>query len=142
MSHESWWACDATEAATLHRYTLVDEPLFGTFKARPVGKSRRSTETNPGNSGACAAPTTPSLLKGLARKKHRRQIRASLTEWCRHILRDYGERSTLTGSWSQVRAAPARVGTDRPPTLTRRHYGCNLDQSRHRHYHKEGLPVG
>jgi hypothetical protein len=24
--HQSWWACDATQIATLHRYTLVDEP--------------------------------------------------------------------------------------------------------------------
>jgi hypothetical protein len=28
--HQSWWACDATTTATLHRYTLVDEPLIGT----------------------------------------------------------------------------------------------------------------
>jgi hypothetical protein len=27
---QRWWACDATAAATLHRYTLVDEPLIGT----------------------------------------------------------------------------------------------------------------
>jgi hypothetical protein len=24
--HRSWWACDATASATVHRYTLVDEP--------------------------------------------------------------------------------------------------------------------
>lgn len=28
--HQSWWACDATAPATLHRYTLVDEPRTGT----------------------------------------------------------------------------------------------------------------
>jgi hypothetical protein len=28
--HQSWWACDATATATLHRYTLVDEPLIAT----------------------------------------------------------------------------------------------------------------
>jgi hypothetical protein len=27
---ESWWACDDKPTATIHRYTLVDEPLEGT----------------------------------------------------------------------------------------------------------------
>jgi hypothetical protein len=27
--HQSWWACDATSTAKLHRYTLVDEARTG-----------------------------------------------------------------------------------------------------------------
>jgi hypothetical protein len=28
--HRSWWACDDSASATIHRYSLVDEPLVGT----------------------------------------------------------------------------------------------------------------
>jgi hypothetical protein len=28
-NYTSWWACDGTPSATLHRFTLVDDPVAG-----------------------------------------------------------------------------------------------------------------